>query len=212
MESHLRAGIAVFNAGAFHAAHDAWEDRWLELESGTDDERFLPGLIQYTAAVHHAHHRNWGGATGVAGSAGEYLSGLPGEYRGVNVGTIREYLSALAADPEVIERRRAPPLTHEGSVVTPSDLGFDATAVAAECLAEKHGDEELIERAVEFARKDLDGTEPLRGETDTPFVPLLFDYVREPENRGIIVQRLGSHVDRRAAREEDVAGLFEERE
>lgn len=212
METHLRAGMAVFNAGAFHAAHDAWEDRWLELESGTDDERFLHGLIQYTAAVYHAYNRNWGGATGLAGSAGEYLSGLPGEFRGVNVGPIRWYLSVLAADPEVIERRRAPSLTLDGSAVTATDLDFEATAIAAECLAEKHGDEELIERGVEFARKDLDGTEPLRGETDTPFVPLVFDYVREPENRAIIVQRLESHVDRRVAREEDVAGLFEERE
>ena len=212
METHLRAGMAVFNAGAFHAAHDAWEDRWLELESGTDDERFLHGLIQYTAAVYHAYNRNWGGATGLAGSAGEYLSGLPGGFRGVNVGPIRGYLSVLAADPEVIERRRAPSLTLDGSAVTATDLDFEATAIAAECLAEKHGDEELIERGVEFARKDLDGTEPLRGETDTPFVPLVFDYVREPENRAIIVQRLESHVDRRVAREEDVAGLFEERE
>ena len=212
MESHLRAGIAVFNAGAFHAAHDAWEDRWLELETGTDDERFLHGLIQYTAAVFHAHNRNWGGATGLAGSAGEYLSGLPREYRGVNVGPIREYLSVLTADPEVIERVRAPSLTHEGRTVTLSDLRFEATAIAAECIAEEHEQEELIEQAVEFASSDLDGTEPLRGETDTPFVPLVFDYVREPENRAIIVQRLGEHVERRVAREEDVAGLFEERE
>ena len=212
MESHLRAGIAVFNAGAFHAAHDAWEDRWLELDTGTDDERFLHGLIQYTAAVYHAHNRNWGGATGLAGSAGEYLSGLPGEFRGVNVGPIREYLSVLAADPEVIERRRAPSLTHGGRAVAATDLDFEATAIAAECIAEEHEQEELIEQAVEFASSDLDGTEPLRGETDTPFVPLVFDYVREPENRAIIVQRLGEHVERRVAREEDVAGLFEERE
>ncbi|MFB6301121.1 MAG: DUF309 domain-containing protein, partial [Halobacteriales archaeon] len=52
MDAHLRAGIAIYNAGGYHAAHDAWEDHWLDLESGTDDERFLHGLIQFTAAVH----------------------------------------------------------------------------------------------------------------------------------------------------------------
>jgi len=69
MEAHLRAGIAVFNGGGYHTAHDCWEARWLDLESGTDDERFLHGLIQYTAAVHHASERNWGGATGLADGA-----------------------------------------------------------------------------------------------------------------------------------------------
>ncbi|NIS31883.1 MAG: DUF309 domain-containing protein, partial [Actinobacteria bacterium] len=59
MDAHLRAGIAIYNAGGYHAAHDAWEDHWLELEAGTDDERFLHGLIQFTAAVHHAQGANW---------------------------------------------------------------------------------------------------------------------------------------------------------
>jgi predicted metal-dependent hydrolase len=73
MESHLRAGVAVYNAGQYHAAHDAWEDHWLDLEQGTDDEQFLHGLIQFTAAVHHARTRNWSGATGLASSARDYL-------------------------------------------------------------------------------------------------------------------------------------------
>ena len=69
MREHLRAGIAVYNAGEYHAAHDAWEDYWLDLERGTDDERLLHGLIQFTAAVHHAEERNWEGAVGLAESA-----------------------------------------------------------------------------------------------------------------------------------------------
>ena len=27
MDAHLRAGVAIYNAGHYHAAHDAWEDR-----------------------------------------------------------------------------------------------------------------------------------------------------------------------------------------
>lgn len=212
MEAHLRAGIAIFNAGGYHTAHDAWEEHWLDLESGTDDELFLHGLIQYTAAVHHARNRNWGGATGLAASAGEYLSPLPPEYRSVNIGTVREFLSTIVADPECIERATPLPLTHQGVAPTPDNLDFEATAIAAEALAEKRSEESLLEQGVAFARADLDGTDdPLRGETDSPFIPLVFDYVRDGAQRPIIAERLGQHIERRSAREDDVAGLFEPR-
>lgn len=212
MEAHLRAGVAIFNAGGYHTAHDAWEEYWLDLESGTDDELFLHGLIQYTAAVHHASDRNWGGATGLAESAGEYLARLPAEYRDLNVGEVRQYLSTIAADPAYIERRKPLPLTHRGVALLPADLGFEATAIAAEALAEKRGEESLLEQGVAFARSDLDGTDdPLRGETDSPFIPLVFDYVRDGDQRPVIAERLRQHVERRSAREDDVAGLFEPR-
>ncbi len=205
MEPHLRAGVAIYNAGNHHAAHDAWEDHWLGLESGTDDERFLHGLIQFTAAVYHARDRNWSGATGLAESAGEYLAFLSPTYRGVNVGDVRRYLAALAGDPELIERRDTLVLTHAGEVLTPADLGFEATCVAADVLAEEDGyEDEPVERAAAYARADLDA-----GQTESPFVTLLFDFVRQPADRDIVFQRLSEHAARRADREADVEGLFD---
>ncbi|SNZ12279.1 protein of unknown function [Natronoarchaeum philippinense] len=205
MESLLRAGIAAYNAGYYHAAHDAWEDRWLELEEG-HDERLLHGLIQFTAAVHHAHDRNWEGAVGLAESAGAYLRELPADYRGVNVGTVRETLSTLASDPEVIERRRPPELRVDGRAVEFTDLDIGAVWTVAPLLAEaaERYDEATIDRAVEYARDDLDA-----GEEGSPFVTFVLDFVRDAENRGIIYQRLSQHVDRRRSRERDVEGLFE---
>jgi predicted metal-dependent hydrolase len=208
MDAHLRAGIAIYNAGGYHAAHDAWEDHWLDLDSGTDDEQFLHGLIQFTAAVFHARNRNWSGATGLADSAVPYLDGLPVNYRDVNVGAVRQYLAVLEADPEFIERHRPLELTHHGDALALTDLGFEATAVAAEVLAEERGyDEDLIERAAAYARADID-----EAVTSSPFVTLLFDFVREPENRPVVVQRLSEHVQRRESREDDVSGLFERRD
>lgn len=205
MDAHLRAGLAIYNAGGYHAAHDAWEDHWLDLESGTDDERFLHGLIQFTAAVFHARNRNWSGATGLAGSAHEYLDDLGGAYRGVDLTAVRGYLATLARDPECIERGPPLALTHDGKHLLPSDLDFEATAVAAGVLAEEHGyDEEMIDNAVRYARADLDD-----GAAESQFVTFLFDFVREPDNRGIVAQRLGEHVQRRAHRESDVEGLFD---
>jgi hypothetical protein len=205
MDAHLRAGVAIYNAGGYHAAHDAWEDHWLDLDSGTDDERFLHGLIQFTAAVFHARNGNWSGATGLAESGREYLAGLGATYRGVDVAAVREYLWSLARDPEVIERRPPLALTLDSDRLTPADLDFEATAVAADVLAEEHGyDEAVIADAVRYARADL-----ADDATGSPFVTLLFDFVRDPDSRDIVAQRLGDHVQRRRTREDDVAGLFD---
>jgi hypothetical protein len=204
MEAHLRAGLAIYNGGRHHAAHDAWEERWLALEDGPD-ERFLHGLIQVTDAVHHAREGNWAGATGLAGSARGYLDGLGDTHRGVALAPVRGYLTTLERDPEVVERRPPVALVHDGERVRPADLDFDATAVAAGVLAAADGfDTGTVERAAEYGRGDLDD-----GRTASPFVTLLFDFVREPDRRGIVFQRLSEHVRRRRSREEDVAGLFE---
>jgi predicted metal-dependent hydrolase len=202
VREHLRAGIAIHNAGNYHAAHDAWEERWLDLAG--DDERFLHGLIQFTATIHHARDRNWLGATGLAGSAREYLAPLSSPYRGVDLAVVREFLAALEADPECIERAPPPRLTHEGHEVALDDLDFGASAVAAVMVAE-HGDydESMVEHATDYARTDLDN-----GNETSPFVTLVMDFARGG-SRGIIHQRLAEHTDRRAARERDVDGLFE---
>lgn len=201
----LRAGVAVYNAGDFHAAHDAWEERWLDLESGSDDERFLHGLIQFTAAGYHARRRNWEGATGLAESGRDYLAPLPETYRGVDVATVRRFLAALASDPETIERRGPPRLAVDGEVVTLEDLTPAEVVVAAIVYAEEEGyDEEPIERAGEYALSALED-----GADDPPFLETLYAFVLEPEDRGIIHRRIAQQVQRRVAREEDLEGLFE---
>jgi hypothetical protein len=204
MEAELRAGIAVYNAGYYHAAHDAWEARWLDLPDG-DDERFLHGLIQFTAAVYHARNRNWSGATGLAESARAYLADLPADYRAVNVDTVRTSLAALERDPERIERGPPPRLTYASEALALPDLDFESTAVAAELLAAELGyDEQPMDRAVEFARTDL-----AAGEPQSRFIRLVSEFVRESTHRGVVFQRLASNVEARQAREDDVKGLFE---
>lgn len=45
-------GIDLYNAGEFHAAHDAWEERWLG-ECGPREKLFLQAMIQSAVAFHH---------------------------------------------------------------------------------------------------------------------------------------------------------------
>ncbi|MGB9179389.1 MAG: DUF309 domain-containing protein [Pyrinomonadaceae bacterium] len=46
------AGIDLYNAGEFHAAHDAWEERWVD-EAGPREKLFLQAMIQSAVAFHH---------------------------------------------------------------------------------------------------------------------------------------------------------------
>ena len=205
MDPSLRAGVAIYNAGEYHAAHDAWEEPWLGLDDGTDDERFLHGLIQFTAAIHHARTRNWSGATGLAESAGDYLAGLRSPYRGVDIDAVRRALSTLAADPEVIERRRPPPLRYEGAALALADLRFEAAAVAALVLAEEDGyDAEPIERAITLAREEIAGGER------TLFTTTVMEFVTADATRSLVYRRLVDHVERRNREDADVEGLFED--
>jgi hypothetical protein len=198
MRDHLRAGIALYNQGQFHLAHDAWEDHWLGLESGTDEERLLHGLIQCTATVYHATERNWEGAVGLADSARTYLTALPPRYREINVDDLRTYLRQIEADPALIERRPPVPILHADEHVGYESLDQPALVIVAGILAETEAvDAELIERAARYA-----------AETDR-IQTLLADFVCEPDDRAVIARRLDAHVDRHEARRSDVEDLFD---
>lgn len=46
------AGIDLYNSREFHAAHDAWEERWMG-EVGPQEKLFLQAMIQSAVAFHH---------------------------------------------------------------------------------------------------------------------------------------------------------------
>ena len=50
--SEYLAGIDLYNAGEFHAAHDAWEERWRD-DCGPREKLFLQALIQSAVVFHH---------------------------------------------------------------------------------------------------------------------------------------------------------------
>ena len=203
VDDAVAAGVAIYNAGEHHAAHDAWEDEWLALEAGTDDERLLHGLIQFTAAVYHGRRRNWSGARKLSHSAREYLAGLEPESHGVDLQPVREHLRRLGADPEYAERARPPALRYRGRALEPAALGLDALDIAAAVIAEEYGfDETVVEHAVSYARREAETAQ-------SRFRGLVVDFVGERERRGLVYDRLEGHVARRRRKETDVDGLFE---
>jgi hypothetical protein len=203
-EERLRAGVALYTAGRYRAAHDPWEAAWHGATG--DDDPFLHGLIQFTAAVHHGLEGNPEGATGLARSAREYLADLPSPYRGVDLDVVRGFLPDVERDPEAAARE-PPELRFEGRPLTLADLEFPAARHAAAALAEdlEGYDEAVVERAGEYALADLGAGRPT-----TPFVALLLDFVDPGEtSRALVSARLESHVEKRDAEASDVDGLFD---
>ena len=69
------AGIDLYNAGEFHAAHDAWEERWMG-EVGPDEKLFLQAMIQSAVAFHHLEIGRPGAARRMHQMAGEKFARL----------------------------------------------------------------------------------------------------------------------------------------
>jgi hypothetical protein len=93
-------GVDEFNRGEFFAAHETWEAIWL-VASGRD-KVFLQGNIQLAAAFHHWKNGNQRGTLSLLRRALAKLAEIPGSYRGIRVGHLREqaelWKQALAAN------------------------------------------------------------------------------------------------------------------
>ncbi|MBV8517563.1 MAG: DUF309 domain-containing protein [Acidobacteria bacterium] len=81
-QKELSAGIALFNAGEFWHAHEAWERLWLAASG--DEKRFLQGLIQLAAAYHHMQRGTFRGGARLFRAALEKLAPFPDGHGGVD--------------------------------------------------------------------------------------------------------------------------------
>ena len=214
MEPRRRAGSAAFNDGSYAIAADIWSGA---LDDGRSDEtsrdnhqkegtdptpgRLCEALSRTAGAIVAARTRKWDRAQDRARRALAGLDASPSP-DGLELAPLRAYAAVLRSDPAVVERRRPSPIFEDGTQIRRSDLGFEATAVAARALARARGDD--IERGIGYAKEDV-----ANAVVSSPFVALVFDYVRDSEHRGLVVERLSQHADRRQAKDDDVAGLFD---
>jgi hypothetical protein len=113
------AGIELYNAGEFHAAHDAWESRWMS-DVGPAEKLFLQAMIQSAVAFHHLEIGRPGAARRMYQMAKEKFARL-GTDRFMSLDLV-DYQAQLdrslswlleAADPRELARPEvAPPLIH----------------------------------------------------------------------------------------------------
>ncbi|GAA5511329.1 hypothetical protein Dcar01_00035 [Deinococcus carri] len=101
LREDLRAGAALFAAGEWWEAHEAWELPWSRV---TGEERvFIQALILLAAALHKRWHhgslthRNYH-------KAAAYLDRLPAQYGGVDLARLRADVWAALHDPALRPR------------------------------------------------------------------------------------------------------------
>jgi predicted metal-dependent hydrolase len=87
------AGIDLYNAGEFHAAHDAWEERWRD-DCGPREKLFLQAMIQSAVVFHHIEIGRRGAARRMYQLALEKFGRL-GARRFMSL-DVEEYLAQLA--------------------------------------------------------------------------------------------------------------------
>jgi uncharacterized protein len=87
-QARFAEGIALFNAGKFWEAHEAWEEIW---QSHPEDGRFfIQGLIQLAAAYHQLQRKIHRGFAIHLERAQNRLVLFPDTFLGINVKALRE--------------------------------------------------------------------------------------------------------------------------
>ncbi|MGM0605663.1 MAG: DUF309 domain-containing protein [Halobacteriota archaeon] len=117
-------GVRLFNDGAYHESHDCFEDEWYNYGSGTIESAFLHGMVQVAAGAYkHVDFENDDGMRSLFETARQYLHGVPEDFYGVDVDSIRSTLRAARSDPAVIDGWK---LTIDGHVVDayPADYAY----------------------------------------------------------------------------------------
>lgn len=105
LRGDLRAGAALFAAGAWWEAHEAWEGPWSRAVGAERD--FIQALILLAAALHKRWHhgslthRNYHKAL-------RYLDRLPAQYGGVDLVRLRLEVWAALHDAAQRPRLQAP--------------------------------------------------------------------------------------------------------
>ena len=99
------AGIDLYNAGEFHAAHDAWEERWRD-DCGPREKLFLQAMIQSAVVFHHIEIGRRGAARRMYRMALEKFARLGAE-RFMSL-DIPDYLAQLARSLSWLEAAEDP--------------------------------------------------------------------------------------------------------
>ena len=105
ISKRFERGIREFNAGDFYAAHDTWEDVWMDVRG--PERPFFQGMIQVAVGYYHLTCENYAGAEHLLSRGIRKLEPYSPGHRGINTGRlVREAAKALAEVLEVRAGRR----------------------------------------------------------------------------------------------------------
>lgn len=83
-EPRYLAGVLLFNQHEYFAAHEVWENLWLDSGIG-EDRRFVQGLIQAAVGLYHFGNENLRGALKLYRSSRAYMERYPSPHLGLDI-------------------------------------------------------------------------------------------------------------------------------
>ncbi len=97
-------GVRLYNAGAYHEAHDCFEAEWYNYGNGTTESAFLHGMVQVAAGAYkQADFENNDGMRSLFETALQYLHGVPRDFYGVDVLDVRTVLTNAPYEPAILD-------------------------------------------------------------------------------------------------------------
>jgi len=115
-------GVRLYNSGAFHESHDCYESEWYNYGRGTTESAFLHGMVQVAAGAYkHFDFEDDGGMRSLFRTALQYLEGVPEDYYGVDVESVRSTLRDALEDPSVLDGWH---ISLDGEEPVATDLDF----------------------------------------------------------------------------------------
>jgi len=110
IDAGVARGIRLFNQGKYWEAHEALEEVWLKALG--ERKRFLQGLIQAAASLHHYVRRNQDGFGSLLSKGLDKLNSCQQIHEGIDVISLRRELqswSEYARDSAAGRDCRRPP-------------------------------------------------------------------------------------------------------
>ncbi|NDJ79334.1 MAG: DUF309 domain-containing protein [Chloroflexi bacterium] len=95
-----QVGVRKFNAGAYYAQHDAFEEQWMA-ETGPVRELYR-GILQVGVAYYHISKGNYNGGVKMLRRSVQWLATLPDVCQGVDVRQLRQDSAAVRAALEAM--------------------------------------------------------------------------------------------------------------
>ncbi len=96
-------GVRLYNAGAFHEAHDCFEHEWYGYGRGTTESKFCHGMVQVAAGAYkHFDFEDDDGMRSLFRTSLQYFQNVPTDFYGVDVLAVRTTLSNALTDPTAL--------------------------------------------------------------------------------------------------------------
>lgn len=99
ISDEIKEGVKLFNEHDFFAAHDFFENLWMNAESG--DRLFYQGMVQLSVGGYHLLNKNYKGSLSQYQKGSEKLKNYVPQFKGVELEILLQKINNVITDLEL---------------------------------------------------------------------------------------------------------------